>query len=253
MLSVVVLFGVNSFIYFDAVSGINKKKAEAEEQARPASVEVTLLLDKSCSSCSDLSGALEFIKQRNVSITSEQILDWQETQAQELIQKYGIKRIPTLLIGGELDKDKQLKQVMDKTGSIVDGTFVMTNVLPPYVDISTGAVRGEFEIVYLEDSNCDECYDVGVHQKVLANLGLSSGKEKTLRVSDPEGRAMIRQYNITLVPTIVLRGDMEVYPALQQVWQRVGTVEADGSYVFRDGVKLMGTYKNLNSGKVITP
>jgi len=33
----------------------------------------------------------------------------------------------------------------------------------------------------------------------------------------------------------------------------VGTVEKDGTYVFREGVKQMGIYKDLTTNKVIEP
>ena len=62
----------------------------------------------------------------------------------------------------------------------------------------------------------------------------------------------LKKYKITSLPTILLRGDLEEYQVFLQIWNSVGTKEADGTYVFREtGQKEMGTYKDLKTGDVI--
>ena len=97
---------------------------------------------------------------------------------------------------------------------------------------------------------CDDCYDISLHDTALTNLGLSPKSAATFDVSSDQGKSLVQEYNITKVPTILMSGDLSEYQGLQQVWSLVGEVSDDGTYIFT-GLEEMGTYKDLESGKVV--
>ena len=68
--------------------------------------------------------------------------------------------------------------------------------------------------------------------------------ERTVDVSSAEGRSLMRTYSITAVPTVILSKDAVAYDALMRAWASVGTVEKDGSLVFRD-LSVMGKYRKI--------
>ena len=72
-------------------------------------------------------------------------------------------------------------------------------------------------------------------------------------MSSKEGKALIAEYGIEKVPTILIKGDAGAYPSLVKAWKSVGTVEQDGTYVFRKLEIIKKTYKDLATGEVVAP
>ena len=124
----------------------------------------------------------------------------------------------------------------------------------PYYDLKTLKVRGLVTLTYLTDKSCTSCYNVSIHKSIFGNpLGFAMKivNETTYDISDPTGKALIDKYKITNVPTVIMKGDPAAYARLTAVWPQVGTVDSDGSYVFRN-VGLLGVvYMNLTSGKIV--
>lgn len=220
--------------------------------AQPAKIKITIIEAKECKNCFDTGEVVSIIKEMGVKITKEKRLAQGDKIAQKLIEKYKIERLPVFLAEGELEKNPALKPFWDFAGRIENGVFVLTRVLPPYLELKNGQIRGNFIAVYLTDASCKECYDVKIHQNALLNLGMKEAEEKIIDIVSEEGKKLIKDYKIRYAPTLILKGDLEVYENFQQIWPQVGTVEKDGAYIFReDGLKQMGAYKDIKSGKVI--
>ena len=81
----------------------------------------------------------------------------------------------------------------------------------------------------------------------MDRYGVYVKDKETLDIT--QGKSLIDKYKIEKVPTIILTGDVETYISLTQVWKQVGSVETDGTYVFRS-VEQMGKYRDLTTGKV---
>jgi len=109
--------------------------------------------------------------------------------------------------------------------------------------------RGKFSLVYLTDKSCAECYDVTQHRPIIEGYAAKPLEERSVDLADQEGQKLVADYGIKKVPTIILNGDLSVYPAFQEIWPQVGTVEEDGTYVFRE-TEVMGPYFDLETGKV---
>ncbi|OGH71349.1 MAG: hypothetical protein A2921_00450 [Candidatus Magasanikbacteria bacterium RIFCSPLOWO2_01_FULL_43_20b] len=242
----VVSFKTNAFV--------GKKAAETAEANRPAEFKVILVEDSSCEDCFKLDGFLAAIQKENVKFAEEKTVDWNGDEGKALVEKYKITKIPTVIFSGEINKNVKLKNAWSGIGEIIEGNFVLRQSLAPYIEVATGEVKGKVEIFFLKDDSCADCYDVMGHKQVLGSgFGLPVQNIKVLSIGSGDGLVMKNKYNITMMPTFVLKGEVEAYESLLNIWDKVGTVEKDGTYVFREGVKQMGAYKNMMTGMVVKP
>lgn len=232
---------------------LDKKIAEAKENQRPASLDIVILNDSSCKECYGVQSLIDRIKKENVKIGSEKTIEINSSDGLELINKFNIDKAPTIVVTGELNKITALQDLWKALGDIKDNTFVLRSVGAPYVMTNSGDIRGKIKLTMLVDKTCDKCYDVTQHEKILKGLGIFLENSQVLDAGLKDGKKSIGDYKIELLPTIILTGDLDAYANLKSVWSPVGTIEKDGTYIFREGVKQMGIYKDLTSGKVITP
>lgn len=232
---------------------ISKQIVENEEDARPAELDIIILEDANCTDCSDTELFIDVIEKQNVQINSNTVLDISSQKAKELIDRFSIDKVPTFIVSGEIEKNKNLKEMWSQIGDIQDGSFVLRQVLPPYVLVRTGEVKGRVKLIMLNDIDCEECYDVFVHEEIMTQFSFPTTNDEIVDINSTSGKELVNKYNIQLVPTIILIGDVEEYPGLSSIWNQLGTIEDDGAYIFRDGVKQMGVYKNLISGQVVNP
>lgn len=247
---VVVLFIFNSFLYFDQKSLIKKQIAGSKERARPANLELTIITAPDCSDCFNIDEFIDFLKDQNVKITSENKVEFNSDEGKRLIQENKIERIPTFVVRGEINKDSALKSFFESVGEIKDDTFIFEKINPPYILTESGEVKGRFELTYISVISCVECYDVILHNASLTSFGMKISKDKTVDISSKEGKELLKKYDITKVPTILLSGDLEEYSIFQRIWPQVGTVVSDGTYIFLK-TEVMGIYKDLETGKII--
>ncbi len=245
--------GTIAIIFFIKTNSLaNQKINESAEASRPANLDLIVITDKSCADCFDLNSLLDQIKQQNVNINSERSIDKDSDEGRELIKRFAVERLPTFLVSGELKKDSKLADFFTQAGETIDNTFIFRQVGPPYSLADTGVIKGRVKFYLLTDTSCDKCYDVTRHEAILQQFGITI-PSTVLDVKSVAGRALVNKYNIRLVPTLVLTGEVSEYPSLKPAWEQVGFIDNDGSYIFTTGVTLMGTYKDLLTNKIITP
>lgn len=249
ILFIALLVGVVVSINTDNI--LDKKIAEAEEAQRPASIDIVIITESSCEDCFDVLPFVEAVKKENVDVKSEETLEITDKRAMDLVAQFNITKVPSFLVIGEIEKHSSLKSLLERFGDKKDNTFVFRRVGTPYVLTSSGDIRGRVELTLVTDASCTECYNVDQHIRILQQFGLISPKQKRVDIKSAEGNKLRERYNIQFVPTIILSGDLDAYPSLVGIWKQVGTVEEDGSYVFRDGVEKMGTYKDLSTNKIV--
>lgn len=215
----------------------------------------TIINEEPCDNCTDLTlladNILSFV---NGVSKGTKILKSNETQAKQLIAKYNITKLPAMIISKDASAYQEIVDTWESIGTVEsDGSYVLREITPPYYDIAQKKIRGWVTVTMINDSSCAECYDVSTHILILSNYGVVFEEEKILDVSSKEAKSLTSKYNITSVPTMVLTGDPAVYPALAQIWQSVGTVEDDGTYIFRKLSVMKGSYRDLSTGEVISP
>lgn len=215
-------------------------------------VSLTILKDSSCKECSDTS--LESIE-KIIKIVNKTIIEISSAEGQEYRTRYNITKLPTLIFSKELgdyDYAYGINQNWAKIGTIEDdGSYISRIISPPYKDLEKDKIIGITDLILLKDSSCETCYDVNVHKEILKKYGLVFGSEKTIDISSNEGKEIINKYNLNLVPTFILSKDASAYSILMEIWPSIGTIEDDGSYVFRL-VENMGVYKNIKTNETTT-
>ena len=212
---------------------------------------VTYILDSKCTDCADISALTQFLEQYgNVDTKS---VEFDSSAGKKLISKYSIEKVPSAVVTGDLSKVPDLKTKWNQFGLVSADALVLLNTPSPYLNITSGNVQGLVEITYLADKSCTECYNPLLHKQALASLGITKfSKETSVDVSSDEGKALVSKYKIKAAPTIILSSGAAEYPGLVQVWPSVGTIESDGSFVFRTMSAIKGvSYKDLTTGEVV--
>ncbi len=234
-------------------NSLDQKISNIKEEQRPANLDIVVIEDSDCQECFDFNGVLETIKGYNVNILSEKSLEFGDQEAQVLIKENNIKSIPSLIVKGELNKDLETQKLLSQLGKIVEDKFVSTRAIAPYLSLSSGQIIGKVTMVMLTDDNCTECYNVEIHKKIMDQFGVYVADEESISIQTSRGRQMMEKYNINLLPTIILTGDVSAYSSLNSVWPKIGTKESDGAFILRDGVKGMGAYKDMVTNETVVP
>lgn len=217
-------------------------------------VTIVQIIDSSCKECRTLGGIVAYLKQAGVGIAEDNAYEYDSMEGDSLIQEYNISRVPALLISRDIAFYPDVKQQLATTGAQLQNEYYVVHTLaPPYRDVKENRVVGRVDIIMLKDDACKECYDVGIHKQILMRMELAVTKEDTVSISSDEGKELVKKYAILSVPTAILRGDLEAYPFFTQIWPQAGSVEDDGSYIFRH-LSVLGPgikYKDLMTGEII--
>ncbi len=229
-----------------------QKPGGATAAAKAIKLKVTIVASKDCTDCWDTSLFTEALKQQpNVTVTGENTVYTSDAKTKDLISKYKLDKVPTILISGNLSDDQELTKFLTSSmGEIIDKVFVLRQIIPPYIELASGQERGKVAITLITDQSCKTCYDAQLHLRALSNIGIITNNVSTVDISSDAGKSLLKQYNIKKVPTFIMTGDLQAYQGLAQVWDQVGTVASDGTYVFTK-VELMGTYMDLAKNKIV--
>lgn len=242
---------VLAVIIFGVVFGVRMfqgKPAGGQPGTAKANLRITVITQKDCVDCFDINQLIDALK-TDANIKQE-TLNLGDNNAKKLIDKYKITKVPTIIVSGDLDKNANLQAYWKALGDITDGVFVFRQVIPPYVDVATGQLKGVLSLIELTDTSCKECYDVKLHETALKNLGIAPKVVTTVDVSSAEGKQLVTKYKIEKAPTILIGGEVSEYANLVQMWPTYGKIDADGTYIFTD-LSVMGTYKDLVKNKVV--
>ncbi len=231
---------------------LGKKAAVLKEAQRSPRVEAIIIKEPSCLECVNLQEFVSALKKNNVEVTEVKEMDRMSEEGNALIKKYSLEKIPTVILKGEVDRGDFLQKNLPPIGLVTGDEFVLKQLSGPYVLVATGEIKGVTELTLLTDSSCASCYDVRVHEQIVQQFGLRP-KSLLVDVKSDEGKELITKYAVRFAPLLIIKGDMDNYPQLKQIWPQVGTIEKDGAYVFRNGVQQMGVYKDLRNDKIIDP
>jgi hypothetical protein len=247
-----VSLGVSASLGFILKNQVDELIVEKKEAERPANISLVVITTPDCSQCAQISQSLiDNLGKVNIAFVDQKELSFGTKDAQELIDRFEIGKVPALILDGEIKKNAQIAELLLSMGEERGESIVITGITPPYQIIDTKEIVGEFTLTYLTDEDCTECYDVDRHKNLLASFGMLPFEEGRIDKKDFRGRNLIWRYGITKTPTILLRGDLEPYTEFQEIWERVGRVDKnDNTYIF-DAVDLLGTYRDLSQNKIV--
>ncbi|MBI2558519.1 hypothetical protein HYW20_04305 [Candidatus Woesearchaeota archaeon] len=216
-------------------------------------VALHLLKDTECAKCNDLVNLMTQIKAAGVMISEEKDIASNSDEGKDLIKKYNIGFAPTIILSNDASVYDIIQKAWPQIGTQeTDGSYVLRTVAPPFVNLTTGELKGIVNLVYLTDKSCTDCYDVSQHREILASpqsFAITLDKEDTFDISDAKGKDLLKKYNITQVPTIIVSSEVGVYPS-SLILKQFFSVEKDGSYVFRK-LSSVGSYKDLTANEVV--
>lgn len=253
VLGLILLFG--AVLAWSARATVSAKITEQEEAAKPAEIELTLIAPSSCDQCIDGKALLEEIEKQDVRVLGAETFLGDSEEGKSLIAKYEIKRLPAILVEGQYDK-ANIREALDSLGAEEKDAALLIQVKQPvYVDVASNAIVGLVDATYLTDSSCPDCYDPTQHRAILVNtFNVTIQSEKSIDAQSAEGRALIDRYAITQTPALLLSSQAASYDRLVETWKQVGTIEEDGTFVFRQSTALGAvTYKDLTTGEVVRP
>lgn len=238
---------IGTLLVSKTVFGIDRKIAAAREEARPAIIKVMKIIAPQCANCFVVDEALAELKKQNVSIKEEQELSFDAPEAQSLIQKLEIKRVPTYIAVGEASK-KNLEGFVKANGRLKDGAFVFDRVTPIFIDTATKKETGFVAVTTIGDPSCRVCAKPQALVQSLAGAGVKIGSSEELVWNSVAGQKLIEQYKIKSVPTVLLSSDLNYYDDIKAAWlQRIGTEEQDGVFVARE---IALPYRDIGKNKI---
>ena len=212
-------------------------------------VELTYIKKSGCDKCKELTSLISQFKQIGMKFDKETTLD--DIQAKELIEKYDIKKLPTLIFSEESAEYDTIKEGWQALGTVEsDGSRVMRTINPPYFDLESNDIKGLVKMTMLTDKACLDCYDVKLHKPILERFSIFIDEEASVDISSSEGKKIISRYDIKKAPTIILSDDAGAYTILKPVWKQVGTIEDDGAYLFRSVEVMKGKYRDLTTSEI---
>ncbi len=215
-------------------------------------VSLTHIVDESCANCASLAQLINVFKQYSVKFTSEETIDYTTSNAQALISKFGVQKIPAMVISNDIIEYSALAQIWPLLNATEkQGFYALHTTVPPYRDLTTNKIEGLASVIYLKDGTCPDCYDVQINNQLLKrNFAVVLANETTVDISSAYGQLLIKQYNLTKVPIILVSPDASAYERFVQAWEQVGDIASDDWYVMRKP-EVLGTYKDLSTGQVI--
>ena len=194
-------------------------------------VDATIIKYSECKECTDFIIAINEFRKLGVKINEPVFYEFDE--AQSLIDKYKIDKVPTLILSEEAKNYKQIIDVWQNIGTIEsNGVFIVRNFNPPYYDLKSKIVKGMVDIVFIKDKTCVKCYDVMKNKLALEKLRVYIKNEVSVDAGDNEGKSLIKKYKIRKIPTFIMSKEAMDYPQFDTIWSSVGYVADDGTLIF---------------------
>ncbi len=215
-------------------------------------VSLWYIIDSSCKECQGLLSLVSGLKAQGVALAQEKTIEYKTSEAQDLIKKLGIQRIPAVVLSKNILEYPSVKEALE-TSDIQEkeGLLAIEVPSPPYKDVASGQIKGLVKAIYLNDSSCKSCYDVSSLRNIVSNvIGLTVAEEKNIDISSDEGKETLNKYKIEKAPTLLLSGESADYPGFSTAFAQVGSQENDGWFVIRNP-QIFGGYKDLTTGQEV--
>jgi len=206
---------------------------------------------KGCNASSALLTQLNSVAGKfNLKVASISTVNKSSSEAQELLSKYSITKIPSFVITSNESIPTDFITSWSQIGTQeTDGTLVLREVYPPYFDVQKEKVVGFVDIVEIPAAGCPECFNTSEFTNYLAGtFGVAFSNRTVLAENSSDALLLLSKYNITRLPAFLFSEDASLYPYIQQSWEQFGTVEPDGRLVYRSTIP---PYKDLAANKTV--
>ena len=196
-----------------------------------------------CEECLDIGLSLEALLKQNEDIKlSKKTFDYNSDEAKSLIADYNIEKIPAIIV-----KSKDITQLdLDEQFFSVEKDYALFDKGVPYVELSSGEIKGLVSIKEIYDSKCFDCVSLSQTQDQLESFGIKIQDSEKIPSSLSLGRDLIKENNLEFVPALLISKEIEeywwVFPQIKG-----SLIKMEDYYVFEDPIP---PYKDLTTGKV---
>lgn len=229
----------NSAVFDKSVPYIDANSGEIK-----GLVELIEIQDTSCKDCTSLSQLKTQLERLGIKIRNYEFVDSSSAKGKSLIKENNLDFLPSLLISKDIEEYWWTFSQIEDSFTEEDDYYLFKNPVPPYKDIPTGRVKGRVDITYLTNKSCGECFNVTNLRTSFMSLGIFIDDEKYVDISSAEGRILLKKYDITAVPTVILSKEISDYKSIKEVLEQVGTFEED-KFVFRELDNLNVEYQEI--------
>lgn len=244
------LFLYNIFTLWQVNNNVNIGLVALEEAAIPLHIDVTIITASLCDDCYDIHTLVPVLKKFNVNITGQNEYVSNSTDAQALIQKYSLTKVPAIIVTTTQASAKEKEDVMAELEKIFtkfsETELVYENSAPPYLDVASAEVKGRVTVISLTAPDCKECQNISSIIPALKKI-LTITDVKEVAYNSASGQMYLKEYGLDFAPTIILSKDAEAYDGFAATWVKYGTQEEDGSFVFRN---TLPPYTNTTTNEV---
>lgn len=245
---VIALLILNNFILYERGIKVGEAREILKEQLRPAELQLVKITLDNCDFCFDINTAIDELKNQNVNITKEETFSANSIEGKEFISKYNIKRLPTIIVSGDINKSEQLASYFEEKGEIIEESFIYTSLAPPYFDTPSNRINGIVIITYVVDSSCEKCVDLTPISSSLQEQGVYIQNEKSVEYNSNEGNNLIKQFEIKQVPAILISEEIDYYSDVKDALVQSGAIKKNGFYAVHSTVP---PYRNLSQNKIV--
>ncbi|MFH1106270.1 MAG: hypothetical protein V1787_00065 [Candidatus Micrarchaeota archaeon] len=217
-------------------------------------IEVTYLDDPDCIKCTSLRNFTAQLEQLGVRLGKKTAMDYNTTLGRQKVAQYNITKVPSLVFSSDISAYPSMLNALGALGKpAADGSFVFTEPIPPYRDLTNGNIVGYVSFIYISYEECHDCYNPDMHKPILERrYGMNPISEGLYDYNSTTGMELVLKYNITSLPTIMISPEAMYYPDFSNQWKSLGTEEADGWFVFRAFDRFPAVnYFNLTSGMLV--
>ena len=252
---IIIALIVISFLWIQFSGNNNPENNELESldvnsSERLPFVKLTVLEKTDCVECISLQPLVDSIKfEFDVNVLDVKTIDSASAEGQDLIKMHNIKFLPVVIVNGEFD-GTDLQLLWSEIGTEKNGVLIQTKGFPPYYSLEEKRLVGKVNILHIINSSCEECIDLSFFASDLNELGVLVGEEKTIEFDSIEGKDLLDFYLIDRIPTVLLSGDISEYEYLSSIWTQIGSIEADGIYIFNEAVPYYDLFSGETKGLV---
>ncbi len=205
----------------------------------------TIVVKADCGRCSSPAALADSIrKSAGVRVASQDDLDFGSSLVAPLISRYGITRLPAVIVTGEIGKAKSLQAVPG--GRLSGDAIVFSSPDPFYFDVSSGSVAGIVNVSVIYALSCAGSLPF-LSQLRLAGVGLGSISQVNL--SSPKGRSLALEYSLSKFPAVVLSGELSAYEGILPGIFSTAPLSADGSAYVAE--KPLPPYYDASLGRAV--
>ncbi|MEF9475848.1 MAG: cupredoxin domain-containing protein [Candidatus Mariimomonas ferrooxydans] len=225
---------------------------EIENEPEPAKLQVIKISASSCAECFNIDPVLEALRNNdNINITSEETLELSSTEAMQLIERYGIEKLSTVLVLGEINKSEVIGMWNDDWKVVMENDRMLSaffvGLLPPYYDLKDSSIVGMVSLKHIMDNSCEQCSDLSQVINFFKQNGVKFSDEESMEYTSQQAAEVISEFSIRRVPAIIVSKDILEYPSVAQVWNQLNASEKEGFYAIPS---IIPPYRNLETNDI---